>query len=256
MDLILKNRGNYKNLLTFKKATVIYDLTYLFCSKYISKADRTYDQMVQAARSGKQNIAEGVAASSTNAETEIRLINVAKASLKELLTDFEDYLRTRHLTRWDEKGKEVTWLREFAKGHEDSGPYLAIAEKRNDEVLANMTIALLKQEDYLLFRQLKSLEEQLQTGGDFHSRVARTKKEMKIAQRKADYKAAYALAKKKCPQCGERMDEKYEGSGINLKSFWVCPKCGNQMPVDILEKQLLDMEMRRRVWQLKEIWGR
>ena len=87
MNIILKNRGNYKELLTFKKATVIFDLTYHFCQKYLTKGDRTVDQMIQAARSGKQNIAEGVAASSTNAETEIKLVNVAKASLKELLTD-------------------------------------------------------------------------------------------------------------------------------------------------------------------------
>ena len=152
MDIILKNRGNYKNLLTFKKATIIFDLTYHFCHKYLAKGDRTIDQMIQAARSGKQNIAEGVAASSTNAETEIRLVNVAKASLKELLSDFEEYLRTRRLTQWEPKGKEITWLRNFARDHADSAPYLAIAEQRNDEVVANMAMALLKQEDYLLFR--------------------------------------------------------------------------------------------------------
>ena len=114
MDIILKNRGNYKELLTFKKATVIYDLTYHFCHKYLKQGDRTVDQMIQAARSGKQNIAEGVAASATNAETEIRLVNVAKASLKELLTDFEDYLRTRRLRLWNPAGEEIAWLRKFA----------------------------------------------------------------------------------------------------------------------------------------------
>ena len=137
MNIILKNRGNYKELLTFKKATVIFDLTYHFCQKYLTKGDRTVDQMIQAARSGKQNIAEGVAASSTNAETEIKLVNVAKASLKELLTDFEDYLRTRRLRQWNKNGKEITWLRNFAKEHLDSAPYLAIAEQRDGEVVAN-----------------------------------------------------------------------------------------------------------------------
>ena len=152
MNLILHNRGNYKELLTFKKATVIFDLTYHFCQKYLSKGDRTVDQMIQAARSGKQNIAEGVAASSTNAETEIKLVNVAKASLKELLTDFEDYLRTRSLRQWDKEGKEITWMRDFAKNHLDPAPYLAIAEQKSDKVVANMAIVLLKQEDYLLHR--------------------------------------------------------------------------------------------------------
>lgn len=93
---LLPRTGNYRKLYTYQKAEAIYDITYYFCKNYLLRGDRTIDQMVQAARSGKQNIVEGSAASATSKETEIKLVNVAKASLQELLVDFEDYLRTRN----------------------------------------------------------------------------------------------------------------------------------------------------------------
>ena len=92
---ILKRRGNYRDLLCYCKAETIYDITYFFANKFLKCSDRTIDQMIQAARSGKQNIIEGYAASATSIETELRLFNVAKSSLKELLADYEDYLRTQ-----------------------------------------------------------------------------------------------------------------------------------------------------------------
>ena len=92
--------GHYRNLRVYKVAEMIYDITYYFTSHYLAKGDRTVDQMVQAARSGKQNIAEGNQAAATSSETEIKLTNVAKASLEELLTDYEDYLRVRNLEQW------------------------------------------------------------------------------------------------------------------------------------------------------------
>lgn len=96
MKGIIKDTGDYKNLLSYQKTDVIYQITYYFCHNYLTKGDRTVDQMVQAARSGKQNIIEGCAASATSAKTEIKLVGVAKASLKELIEDYEDYLKTRH----------------------------------------------------------------------------------------------------------------------------------------------------------------
>lgn len=95
MDELIPHSGNYKSLISYQKADIIYRITYYFCDKFLRKGDRTTDQMVQAARSGKQNIIEGCAASATSAKTEIKLINVAKASLRELLEDYEDYLKTR-----------------------------------------------------------------------------------------------------------------------------------------------------------------
>lgn len=254
MDIILKNRGNYKALLTFKKATVIFDLTYHFCTRYLKKGDRTIDQMIQAARSGKQNIAEGVAASSTAAETEIRLVNVAKASLKELLTDFEDYLRTRRLRQWDENGKEIAWLRNFARQHEDSRPYLEIAEKRDDEVVANMAIVLLKQEDYLLFRQLQAIEREFKENGDLKVRMKPTAKAAQAKNRDAAMKAAKEWGKK-CPKCGKAMNDGTTSSNGVLQPKWKCPKCGNVVeaaPGEILEAMHASYN---RIWEVKEIYG-
>jgi four helix bundle protein len=93
--------GNYQELLSYQKAEVVFDLTFHFCQRFLSKGDRTVDQMIQAARSGKQNIVEGSKASGTSKETEIKLTNVARASLEELLVDYQDFLRVRDLTLWD-----------------------------------------------------------------------------------------------------------------------------------------------------------
>ena len=110
----LPQRGNYRSLIVYQKAECIYDVTFFFAHRFLEKGDRTIDQMVQAARSGKQNIAEGSAASTTSRETELKLINVAKASLQELLIDYEDYLRVRGLPQWgpdesDTSRHAVSW---------------------------------------------------------------------------------------------------------------------------------------------------
>src|SRR6476661_10594929 len=105
--------GNYRELLSYQKAEVIYDLTFRFCQRFLSKGDRTIDQMVQAARSGKQNIAEGSKAAATSKETEIKLTNVARASLEELLIDYRDFLRVRDLPLWDKDSKEAHYVRKF-----------------------------------------------------------------------------------------------------------------------------------------------
>lgn len=96
MNELVPNRNNYKKLLSYQKTDVIYQMTYYFCTNFLSRGDRTVDQMIQAARSGKQNIIEGCAASATSSKTELKLLNVAKASLLELVEDYEDYLKTRH----------------------------------------------------------------------------------------------------------------------------------------------------------------
>ena len=254
MNLILHNRGNYKELLTFKKATVIFDLTYHFCQKYLSKGDRTVDQMIQAARSGKQNIAEGVAASSTNAETEIKLVNVAKASLKELLTDFEDYLRTRSLRQWDKEGKEITWMRDFAKNHLDPAPYLAIAEQKSDKVVANMAIVLLKQEDYLLHRQLAAIEKQFKESGDLHGRMKPIAKEVAAKNRDAAMKEAMSSGVK-CPRCGKLMSNGTTSSNGVLEYKWSCFNCKVDVKTDGLSMTEVTRERGRRIMAVKRIYG-
>ena len=95
VETFIPPHGGYKGLLSCQKAEMVYDATVIFCEKFLRKYDRTVDQMVQGARSGKQNIVEASMASATSKETEIKLTNVARASLEELLTDYHDFLRTR-----------------------------------------------------------------------------------------------------------------------------------------------------------------
>src|SRR5205809_3827200 len=105
--------GGYQNLLSYRKAEIVYDATVYFCGRFLDKRDRTYDQMIQAARSGKQNIVEGSMASGTSKETEIKLTNVARASLEELLTDYRDFLRTRGWRLWDKNSREALFVRKL-----------------------------------------------------------------------------------------------------------------------------------------------
>src|SRR6516165_5151884 len=103
--------GNYRELLSYRKAEAVYDLTYRFCQRFLPKTDRTNDQMIQAARSGKQNIVEGSKASGTSKETEIKLIGVARANLEELLADYCDFLRVRDMSIWEKESSEARCVR-------------------------------------------------------------------------------------------------------------------------------------------------
>ncbi len=152
---LIPHRGNYKKLLSYQKSDVIFQLTYYFCHKYLQRGDRTIDQMVQAARSGKQNIIEGSMASSTSAKTEIKLVNVAKASLHELLEDYEDYLKTRGHQQWEEGSAEYEAMRRLGREHNESESFMNLVQSRSPETIANMAIILIKQADYLLYRQLQ-----------------------------------------------------------------------------------------------------
>lgn len=172
MEGIIKSTGDYKKLLTYQKSDVIYRITYYFCHNYLEKGDRTVDQMIQAARSGKQNIIEGCAASATSAKTEIKLVNVAKASLKELIEDYEDYLKTRQHRQWLPGSKEHETMRRLGATHNDAEFFMNIVATRPPETIANMVIILLKQVDYLLFRQLQRLEADFIDNGGFSERMA------------------------------------------------------------------------------------
>src|SRR2546421_11786777 len=110
--------GNYRELLSYQKAEVIYDLTFHFCQRFLARGDRTIDQMVQAARSGKQNILEGSKASGTSKEMEIKLTNVARASQEELLADYENFLRVRDLPLWDKDSREARFVRKLGNNPE------------------------------------------------------------------------------------------------------------------------------------------
>lgn len=120
----LRPSGGYRELRSFQVATVVYDGTVSFCDRFVDKRSRTRDQMVQAARSGRQNIAEGSRAAATSSQTELRLVNVARASLDELLLDFEDFLRQRRLKQWAKDEPEARRIREV--GWEEIGPICRI----------------------------------------------------------------------------------------------------------------------------------
>ena len=154
----LHKGGGYENLKVFKKATVIYDLTFYFTQRFLTRGDRTIDQMVQAARSGKQNIAEGCAAAATSAETELKLVNVARASMKELLVDYEDYLRVRGLQQWSFDDERIQKTREFCKTHEVSEDFMRDINRRSDEAIANISITLLHQFDNIIGAYIAHLE--------------------------------------------------------------------------------------------------
>ena len=176
-EKLIRPSGNYRKLLSYQKTEVIYEMTFYFCQKYLQKGDRTIDQMVQAARSGKQNIIEGCAASATSAKTEIKLVNVAKASLQELLEDYIDYLRTRGHRQWEEGSVEWEAMRKLGKEHNDAPFFMELCETRPPETIANMAIILINQADYLLFKQLERLEKAFVTQGGFSERMMRVRKE-------------------------------------------------------------------------------
>lgn len=149
-DTFIPQKGNYRNLIAFQKTTCIYDITHYFCKTFLSQGDRTIDQMIQAARSGRQNIAEGSAASTTSRETEIKLTNVAKASLQELLLDYEDYLRQNSLEQWQMADPRTVRTREICKRHNDTEFYMKQVSLRSAETIANIAIILIHQADTLL----------------------------------------------------------------------------------------------------------
>src|SRR5271170_4562940 len=168
--------GNYQELFSYQKAEVVYDITYRFCHRFLDRGDRTIDQMVQAARSGKQNIAEGSKASGTSKETEIKLTNVARASLEELLVDYRDFLRVRDLQLWNKDSKEAQFVRKLG-GDPDVTfeSFREFCETRPAEVVANIAICLIHQANYLLDRQIRQLEEDFVQEGGIRERMTRAR---------------------------------------------------------------------------------
>jgi four helix bundle suffix protein len=168
--------GGYEELLSFRKARIVYDGTVQFCERFLEKRDRTRDQMVQAARSGKQNIIEGSQASGTSKETEIKLINVARASLEELLEDYRDFLRIRILKLWDKNSREARFARQLgATRHVSYEAFRGYIETRPAEVVANILICLIHQTNYLLDQQLRQLQEAFLKDGGLRERMTRAR---------------------------------------------------------------------------------
>ena len=167
------NTGKYRTLLAYRKTEVIYDMTFYFCNKYLNRGDRTIDQMVQAARSGKQNIVEGIEFSTTSYEVFLKLLNTAKASLQELLEDYKDYLRVRHLRLWESDSAEVKAMSRLGRKYKKSDYFLSLAETRNDEVVANMVIVLIHQADILITGYLNQQYQKFLEEGGFREKLTR-----------------------------------------------------------------------------------
>jgi four helix bundle suffix protein len=232
---------------------VIYDGTVSFCDRFMDKRSRTVDQMVQAARSGRQNIAEGSRASAASTQTELRLINVARASLDELLLDFEDFLRQRGLPQWAKDDPRALAVREVGKNRTDRSDRSGRGDRTDQSdptdrsdfknyktwllsddpaVVANAIICLIHQANYLLDRQSSGLERQFIQEGGYTERLAAARIEERGRQRRSDQANSTNQAEQKtpvCPKCGEPMALRTARKGANAGSrFWGCcgyPKC-------------------------------
>ena len=173
-DALLPPRGDYRTLHSFQKAEVLYDITFRFTHKFLNRGDRTIDQMIQAARSGKKNLLEGSKAGTTAKETEIKLTNVARASLEELLDDYLDYLRARDLQIWDKDSQEAQYVRNLGKTIPQTYElYRTFVETRPADVIANIALCLIHQTNYLIDRQLITLEKQFLEQGGLRERMTR-----------------------------------------------------------------------------------
>lgn len=183
---LLPPRGDYRTLLSYQKASVIYEITYRFCRRFLSRGDRTVDQMVQAARSGKQNIIEGSKAATTSKETEIKLTNVARASLEELLEDFRDYLSARDLACWNKDGQEARYVRKLGRRTPLSFEVFRVfTDTRPAEVVANIAICLIHQANFLIDQQLKGLERAFLKEGGLRERMTQARLMAREQQRKS-----------------------------------------------------------------------
>jgi four helix bundle suffix protein len=179
----LPPHGNYHALLSFQKAEVLYDLTFRFARKHLSRGDRTIDQMIRAPRSGKKNILEGSKAAKTSKEMEIKLTNVARASLEELLDDYLDYLRARDFHIWDKGSKEALYIRKLGRCSPQTYElYREFVETRPPEIVANITVCLVNQANYLLDQQLRRLEKDFVTHGGLRERMTRARLEHRAGQ--------------------------------------------------------------------------
>ncbi len=174
---LITPHGGYRNLKSYQTTEIIYDATVVFCNRFIDKRSRTHDQMVQASRSGKQNIAEGSMASGTSKKTELKLMGVARASLEELLADYEDILRQQGLILWDKSHPQAQAIRNLAwEKNRSYKTYKTYIEQSSLEVAANVLICLIHQANYLLDQLLRQLEKQFLEEGGFTERLYQSRR--------------------------------------------------------------------------------
>jgi four helix bundle suffix protein len=185
MSGFIPAHGGYEDLLSFRKSRIVYDGTVRFCDRFLDKRDRTVDQMVQAARSGKQNILEGCMASATSKETEIKLVNVARASLEELLEDYRDFLRIRGQPLWEKDSRDASFVRKLgAKNDVSYETYRTYIETRSGDTVANILVCLIHQANYLLDQQIRALEKAFIAEGGLRERMTRARLEARRDQQR------------------------------------------------------------------------
>lgn len=249
----IRPSGGYRKLRTFQTATIIYDGTVSFCERFVDNRSRTVDQMVQAARSGRQNIAEGSRASATSSQTELRLVNVARASLDELLLDYEDFLRQRGLEQWRKDDPRAQAVRAVGQGRKGPDPtdlsdqtdqqhaalYAPWLKHEDPAVVANAIICLIHQSNFLLDRQIAALEAQFVEEGGYSEKLAaarlaaRSGRTVDRSDRtdQADQTDQIPL----CPNCSRAMVLRTARKGPRGgQQFWGCsgyPDCRGVLPL-------------------------
>lgn len=242
----LRPSGGYRTLRSFRVTTLVYDGTVNFCARFLDPRSRTVDQMVQAARSGRQNIAEGSRASATSSQTELRLVNVARASLDELLLDYEDFLRQRRLRQWAKDDREAREVRAVGRTAEDPtdrtdrtdltdrAAYSCWLEHKEPAVVANAIICLIHQANYLLDHQIAGLERGFVEGGGYTERLAAARVAAREGKDRSDQSDPTDRTDQKpqapnCPLCGKPLVVRTARTGPRAGSqFWGCsayPAC-------------------------------
>ncbi len=182
---LIPPHGGYRELKSYQMAEIVHDATVVFCDRFIDRKSRTNDQMVQAARSGKQNIAEGSMASGTSKKTELKLVGVARASLEELLLDFQDFLRQNQLPLWGREHAKAKEVRALAyRSSRSYSTYKTYFEGSSPETAANAAICLIHQANYLLDRQLRALEKGFLEEGGFTERLYRVRSQAREKKRR------------------------------------------------------------------------
>ncbi|NTW55856.1 MAG: four helix bundle protein [Chlorobiaceae bacterium] len=246
--------GGYRELRSFQMATVIYDATWRFCEQYLDARSRICDRMTQAARSGRQNIAEGSRASSASSQTELRLVNVARSSLEELLLDYEDYLRHRGLPQWAYDSPEAMEVRKVrAENQSDKADQFNRTEQsatRNSDdkhysrykrwlehaepsIRANAIICLIHQAIWLLDRKIEALEREFIEDGGYSGQLsaARLAERNRKKQDMSDQSDPPPL----CPKCGKTMVLRTVRKGNSAgRQFFGCtgyPECNGSVEV-------------------------
>ncbi len=227
----LRPSGGYRTTCSFQTATIVYDATYWFCGKFLDSRSRTVDQMVQAARSGRQNIAEGSRAAATSSQTELRLLNVARSSLEELVLDYEDFLRHRHLPQWTPDAPEALAVRQvpqkFKKDrpdqsdltdltdHECRALYAPWPENADPAVRANAAICLIHQANYLLDQQIAALERGFIAEGGYSEQLAAARLAERQRRKAEPNRSDPPDPIPPCPKCSQPMVLRTAKSGKN-----------------------------------------